>query len=74
MRIATFLLAGLVASATIVSANAATLSVAQSSAQDALVLIKKSKKKKDKAGHCGEYKFFDKKEKKCTDARKKKSK
>lgn len=74
MRIATFLLAGLVASVSVVSTHAATLSVAQTSAQDALVLIKKSKKKKDKAGYCGEYKFFDKKEKKCSDARKKKSK
>lgn len=71
MRIAKFMLAGLVASVAVVGAHAATLSVAQSPAQDALVLIKK-KKKKDKAGHCGEHKFFDKKAKKCSDARSKK--
>lgn len=70
MKIAQLVLAGLIASASVASAHAATLSVAKPSAQDALVLIKK--KKKDKAGHCGEHKYFDKKEKKCADARKKK--
>lgn len=71
MKIAQLVLAGLIASASVAGAHAATLSVAKPSAQDALVLIKK-KKKKDKAGHCGEHKYFDKKEKKCADARKKK--
>lgn len=72
MRVVKILLAGLVASTAVVGAHAATLSVAQHQKQDALIVVKKHKKKKDKAGHCGEHKFFDKKEKKCTDARKKK--
>jgi hypothetical protein len=52
---------------------AATLSSAHHDGQSAFELIKK-KKKKDKAGHCGEYKFFSKKNKKCIDARKAKKK
>jgi len=30
---------------------------------------KKKKKKRDRAGKCGTYKYFDKKKKKCVDAR-----
>ena len=36
------------------------------------VLAAKHVKKKDKAGMCGEYKYYDKKSKSCADARNKK--
>jgi hypothetical protein len=52
---------------------AATLSSAHHDGQSAFELIKK-KKKKDKAGHCDEYKFYSKECKKCVDARKAKKK
>lgn len=70
MRFAKFVLIALAGSVAVASVQAATLSTATQPNQSVLELIKK--KKKDKAGHCGEYKYFDKKKKKCTDARKKK--
>ena len=36
------------------------------------VLAAKHVKKKDKAGQCGEYKYYDKKKKSCADSRNKK--
>jgi uncharacterized low-complexity protein len=73
MRIAKIALVALASSVAIASVQAATLSSARHQHESALELIKK-KKKKDKAGHCGEYKFFSKKDKKCVDARKAKKK
>jgi uncharacterized low-complexity protein len=69
MRIAKIVLVALASSIAVASVQAATLSSAHHEGQSAFELIKK-KKKKDKAGHCGEYKFFSKKDKKCVDARK----
>lgn len=74
MRIAKIVLIALASSVAVASVQAATLSSAHQKSESVLELIKKkkAKKKKDKAGHCGEYKFFSKDDKKCVDARKKK--
>jgi uncharacterized low-complexity protein len=74
MRIAKIVLIALASSVAVASVQAATLSSVHQKSESVLELIKKKKKKKDKAGHCGEYKFFSKKDKKCVDARKKKTK